>query len=80
MTLLRGKANIVQVFDTYAGQLEQSFDLSDSVESPIKGVHTFFDSDVTLTGAKHVIVDEGAKSFTLDHDSGALNELFTLKG
>ena len=55
--MLRGKANIVQVFDAYAGELEQSFDLSSSVESPIKGLHTFCNSDAMLVNAKHVIVD-----------------------
>lgn len=80
MTLLRGKANIVQVFDTCAGELEQSFDLSESVEAPIKGLHTFCASDAMLSNAKHVIVDQTAKSFMLDHDTGDLDELFTLKG
>jgi len=82
MSLLRGKSNIVQVFDTCSGEIEQSFDLSESVKTPIKGLHTFCASGDTpmLSKAKHVIVDESAKSYLLDHDSGALDPLFTLKG
>ena len=60
MTLLRGKANIVQVFDSFAGEVEQSFDLIESIEAPIRGLHTICQSQTILNEAKHVVVDETA--------------------
>ena len=74
---MRGKANIVQVFDQYAGQIEQGFDLSEQIESPIRGLHTLGASGTLY---KHIVVDEAASCYAVDHDSGALDSLFKLKG
>ena len=57
VTLCRGKANVVQVFDQYAGVVQQSHDLSEKIEAPIKGLHTVCDSAM-IENAKHIIVDE----------------------
>ena len=80
ISLVRGKANIVQVFDTLAGEVESSFDLSEQIENPIKGLHTLCEGTNTLAGSRHIVVDEKANSFTVDNETGECEELFKLKG
>jgi len=80
MTLLRGKSNLVQVFDSYAGEVESSFDLSETISEPIRGLHTISKSNNSLVEARHIVVDEAAQAYTLDHESGSIDPLFKLKG
>ncbi len=47
---------------------------------PIRGVHTISSSADALTDARHIVVDEKAQSYTVDHDSGSITPLFKLKG
>ena len=77
MTLLRGKANIVQVFDQTTGEVNKSFDLGSQIEEPIRGLHTLSEHEAI---SKHVIVDEKGQSYLLNHQSGSLDTLFKLKG
>ena len=79
VSLLRGKANVVQVFDQFSGEADSTFDLSEQISTPIRGLHTICDS-VSIDRAKHIIVDEAANSYTLDNSSGELEPLFKLKG
>ena len=62
------------------GELESSYDLSEKILNPIKGLHTLCQSSDTLGGATHIVTDEKANSFTVDNETGKCDTLFKLKG
>ena len=64
ISMVRGKSNIVQVFDTDSGSIEQRKDYSEIFNSPIKGLHSLKTDESksntlegALSGIKHVMVD-----------------------
>ena len=91
LSYVRGKSNIVQVFDTQQGEVTHSVDLNETVENPIRGLHGLPGDDpsnlmVNSGGCPHIVVDEKANSFLVnplaanDTDSELCEELFKLKG
>ena len=62
--MVRGKSNIVQVFDVNSGSVEQEKDYSSIFDSPIKGLHSIKTNskansvEGSLSGVKHVMVDQ----------------------